>query len=105
MTPEMFGTGGIGLVLLAIIGYLLKQNHADRKQYQDHIAEVEQRTSAAIADAKKSSAEEIARLNTKVDALTTLYEAERSARWAAEDKAATYKRLYELGSPAQGGTT
>jgi len=105
MTPEMFGTGGIALALLAVIGYLLRQNHADRKQYQDHIAEVEKRTAEAIASAKAGNDAEIARLNSKVDALSTLYEGERRARWAAEDKAAEYKRLYELSGPAQGGTT
>lgn len=105
MDPTLLGTGGIALFAAAVIGYLLRQNHADRQQYQNHIAEVQKSTAAAIAEAKRSAAEEVARLSAKVDALSTLYEGERSARWAAEDKAANYKRLYELGNPAQGGTT
>lgn len=102
MTPEMFGTGGVALALLAIIGYLLRQNHADRKQYQDHIAAVQKSTADAIAEAKKSAAEETARLGAKVDALSTLYEQERSKRWTAEDDAARYRRLYEAAQPGGG---
>lgn len=97
-------TAGVAGVLVVVIGYLLRQNFADRRQYQNHIAEVETRTAAAIASAKAGNDAEIARLNTKVDALSTLYEGERRARWAAEDKAAEYKRLYELGPPKGGAT-
>lgn len=104
MTPEMFGTGGVALALLAIIGYLLRQNYADRRQYQNHIAEVQKSTAEAIAEAKKSAAEEIARLGAKVDALSILYEQERSKRWAAEDDAALYRRLHEAAQPG-GGTS
>jgi hypothetical protein len=101
--PQLLGTGGVAVVLVVVIGYLLRQNFADRRQYQVHIDEVEKRTAAAIASAKAAHDTEIARLNTKVDTLSTLYEGERHARWAAEDKAAEYKRLYELGSTAPGG--
>jgi chromosome segregation ATPase len=102
--PQLLGTGGVAVVLAVVIGYLLRQNFADRRQYQNHIAEVEKRTSAAIASAKASHAKEIAELTAKVDALTTLYEEARRATWAAEDEAAKYRRLYELGM-AQGGAT
>jgi len=98
------GTGGVGGVLLGVIIYLLRQNFADRRQYQTHIAEVETRTAAAIASAKASHASEIAELTAKVDALTTLYETARRDKWAAEDEAAKYRRLYELNIAAQGGT-
>lgn len=105
MDLQLLGTGGVAGVLVVVIIYLMRQNHADRKQYQDHIADVEKSTAAAIAAAKAGHDTEIARLNAKVDALGTLYEGERRARWAAEDKAAEYKRLYEQGSPAPGGTS
>lgn len=104
MDPQLLGTGGVAVVLAVVIGYLLRQNFADRRQYQNHIAEVETRTSAAISSAKASHAREIAELTAKVDNLTTLYEEARRAKWAAEDEAAKYRRLYELGV-AQGGPT
>lgn len=102
MTLEAIGGGSVVLALVAIIGYLLRQNYLDRKQYQDHIAEVQKSTAAAIAAAKKSSGEEIARLGAKVDALSTLYEQERSKRWQAEDDAAKYRRLHEAAQPGGG---
>lgn len=105
MDPQILGTAGVAGVLAIVIGYLLRQNFADRRQYQQHIAEVQKSTAEAIKSAKAANDAEIARLNAKVDALSTLYEDERHARWAAEDKAAEYKRLYELGGPVQGGTT
>lgn len=104
MDPQLLGTGGLGVTLLGVIIYLLRQNFADRRQYQNHIAEVQTSTAAAIASAKASHAKEIGDLTAKVDALTTLYEDTRRAKWAAEDEAAKYRRLYELGV-AQGGAT
>jgi outer membrane murein-binding lipoprotein Lpp len=100
----LLGTAGVAGVLAVVIGYLLRQNFADRRQYQNHIAEVQTSTAAAIASAKASHAKEIGDLTAKVDALTTLYEDTRRAKWAAEDEAAKYRRLYELGV-AQGGAT
>lgn len=105
MDPQLLGTAGVAGVLVVVIGYLLRQNYADRRQYQNHIAEVQTSTAAAIASAKAGHDAEITRLNAKVDALSTLYEGERHARWKAEDKAAEYKRLYEATAPAQGGAT
>lgn len=102
MTPEMFGTGGVALALLAVIGYLLRQNYADRRQYQTHIAEVEQRTADAIAKSEKRSEEEIAALRVEVRDLRGELEKERRARWAAEDDAAKYRRLHEAAQPGGG---
>jgi hypothetical protein len=100
--PQLLGTAGVAGVLVVVIGYLLRQNYADRRQYQNHIAEVQTSTAAAIASAKSSHAREIADLTAKVDALSALYEGERALRWAAEEAREKYRRLYEL---AQGGAT
>jgi len=102
VTPEMFGTGGVALALLAVIGYLLRQNYADRRQYQTHIAEVEKSTAAAIARSEARSEGEIAALRTEVSDLRGELEKERRARWAAEDDAAKYRRLHEATQPGGG---
>lgn len=104
MDPQLLGTAGVAGVLVVVIGYLLRQNFADRKQYQDHIAAVEKRTAEAIASSEATHAREISELTTKVDTLGTLYENERRARWAAEDDAAHYRRLHEAAQPG-GGTS
>lgn len=104
MTPEMFGTGGVGLALLAVILYLLRQNYADRKQYQDHIAEVEKRTADAIAEGKAESHAEISELRKEVRDLRAEVEQERRGRWKAEDEAAKYRRLHEASQPGGGAT-
>lgn len=104
MTPEMFGTGGVALALLAVIGYLLRQNYADRRQYQTHIAEVEKRTDAAIAKSEARSEAEIAGLRKEVHDLRDELETERRARHRAEDDAAKYRRLHEA-AQSGGGVT
>lgn len=101
MDPTLLGTGGVAVVLAAVIGYLLRQNFADRRQYQEHIAEVEKRTSEAIAKAEARSEGEIASLRIELRELRAELEQERRLRWAAEDDAAKYRRLHEA---AQGGT-
>jgi uncharacterized protein YlxW (UPF0749 family) len=103
--PTILGTGGVAVVLASVIAYLLRQNHLDRRQYQTHIAEVEKRTAEAIAKSAARSEAEIAGLRTEVHQLRTELEHERRLRWAAEDDAAKYRRLHELGAPPQGGTT
>lgn len=104
MDPQLLGTAGVAGVLVVVIGYLLRQNFADRRQYQNHIAEVEKATAAAIARAEARSEGEIAALRVEVRDLRAELEKERRARWAAEDDAARYRRLHEAAQPG-GGTT
>ena len=102
MDPQLLGTGGVAVALVVVIGYLLRQNYADRRQYQEHIATVEKSTAAAIAKAEARSEGEIAGLRREVGELRTELESERRLRWAAEDDAAKYRRLHEAAQP-QGG--
>lgn len=102
MDPQLLGTGGVAVALVVVIGYLLRQNFADRRQYQEHIATVETSTAAAIARAEARSEGEIAGLRQEVAGLRTELEQERRARWKAEDDAAHHRRLYEATQP-QGG--
>lgn len=108
---SLIPAGGVGTTLVVVIVYLMRQNYADRRQYQIHIDETEKRNASAIESVKASNAKEnasnakvIADLTAKVDVLTALYEESRLAKWAAEDEAAKYRRLYELGI-AQGGVS
>lgn len=103
MDLQLLGTGGVAGVLVVVIIYLMRQNHADRKQYQEHIASVEKSTAAAIAKAEARSDGEIAGLRREVGELRTELESERRLRWAAEDDAAKYRRLHEAAKPG-GGT-
>ena len=102
MDPQLLGTAGVAGVLVVVIGYLLRQTFAVRRQYQNHIAEVETRTAAAIAKAEQRSDGEIAALRTEVRDLRTELESERRLRWAAEDDAAKYRRLHEAAQPGGG---
>ena len=102
MDLQLLGTGGVAGVLVIVIIYLLRQNFADRRQYQTHIAEVEQRTSDAIAKSDAQHQGEITALRTEVGELRTELEKERRARWAAEDDAAKYRRLHEATQPGGG---
>lgn len=103
MDLQLLGTGGVAGVLVVVIIYLLRQNFADRRQYQTHIDEVEKRTAAALAKSEARSEGEIAALRTEVRELRTELEQERRMRWAAEDDAAKYRRLHEAAQPG-GGT-
>lgn len=102
MDPQLLGTGGVGVTLLAVVIYLLRQNYADRRQYQTHIAEVEQRTADAITKSEARAEAEIGTLRTEVRELRTELDKERRLRWAAEDDAAKYRRLHEAAQPGGG---
>ena len=81
-------TGGVAAVLVAVIFYLLRQNHADRAQYGDHITRAE----AAHAGQMDRVEAQLAELNEKLSATLADLEAERRLRWHAEDVAAKARR-------------
>lgn len=118
MDPSLISlipTGGVAGVLVVVIVYLLRQNHADRKQYRDDVARIEANHTAENealhrrhaeeikglheqhADKLDSMEGEIRGLRTQVkDALDELDKARR-VRWKAEDLIAGYRR--QLGLP------
>lgn len=95
-------TGGVATVLVIVIVYLLRQNHADRKQYRDDVASIEARHATEQQkreDAFKASNDEVQAelkaLRQQVKAALDELDLERKKRWAAEDLAAEERRLRE----------
>jgi uncharacterized membrane protein YhiD involved in acid resistance len=103
--PTILGllpTGGVATVLVIVIVYLLRQNHADRKQYRDDVAAIEARHAADKSkrdeEMKASNAavqQELSRLRSQVKEALAELDSERRKRWAAEDVAAEERRLRE----------
>jgi len=92
-------TGGVAAVLVAVIFYLLRQNHADRTQYRDHITRTEAEHAEEIkaiearhAEQMKRVEDELAKLTTKIEKTLADLDAERDKRWRAEDVAAQARR-------------
>lgn len=78
----LVGGGGV-LALLAWWGLrVMSQASGDRKD-----------AAALLADEREKHAAEVAALKAEYAELEEKYEAERHARWAAEDAAAKYRRL------------
>lgn len=108
-------TGGVATVLLAVIVYLLRQNHLDRAQYRADVAAVDARATAAAAaqearhvaemsaqEARHAAAiagfgHKIERLEESNAKVLAAYEGERERRWKAEDAAVHYRQLAEKG--------
>jgi hypothetical protein len=104
-------TGGVATVLVIVIVYLLRQNHADRRQYRDdvaaidarHVAEQEKRDRDHAAEqekrdrdhaaSNKAVQEEMSKLREQVKEALGELDTERRRRWAAEDVAAEERRL------------
>jgi TolA-binding protein len=84
----------------------LRRQHADemkeeREQHADDIREITARHDAQIQDLRS----QIGVLRAEVIDLREDVEAERKARWAAEDAAARYRRMIDGGGDAvEGGT-
>lgn len=94
MTPEAISgltVGGPAAALVLVILYLLRQNFADRRQYRDDVARLESRHNVAIAEFKN----EVAGLRQEIADVLASLEAERRAKWQAQDEAAHWRREAE----------
>lgn len=122
MDPSLISlipTGGVAGVLVVVIVYLLRQNHADRKQYRDDVARIEANHTAENEKLHTRHAEEIRGLHEQhaekldsmegeirglrkqvKDALGELDQARRD-RWHREDLIAGYRRQLGLPEPVE----
>lgn len=103
---SLLPTGGVASVLVVIIVYLLRQNNSDRRQYRDDVAAIEQRAAnradareqqyradlAEVKDALEAAKEAQEAATAQVKVVLDELESERRQRFAAEDKAAQYRR-------------
>jgi chromosome segregation ATPase len=87
------GAVGAGGALLGVVIYLLNANRVDRREYQEAIDRAEARADAA--EARLRAAE------SRMDGVQQALDEARTARRAAEDKAALAER--ELGRYQAGG--
>lgn len=90
---------GVGGALLAVIIYLLRQNHADRRQYRQEILDIQTahgtevtRLSQIHASQLEDVKSEIVKWKTAQEVTNALYEDERQKRREAEDDAAKWRR-------------
>jgi len=96
---SLIPTGSIAGVLVIVVIYLLRQNHADRTQYRADVARIEKRSVNDVQALHFQHASEMSEVKTELIALRVSNELvirelddERRKRWAAEDSAATYRR-------------
>jgi chromosome segregation ATPase len=98
----LVGGGTVFLLLLALIIRLLRQNTADREQYRQHVAQVQKEAADYAAERDEEHRQtlielkgEIASLRGELRDVRNELEAERTARWKAQDDAAGYRRELE----------
>ncbi len=96
---SLIPTGGVASVLVIVIVYLLRQNHADRTQYRADVAAGEARNVAEIKSLHDQHAADLKRVESELASLREVnervlaeLEQERRKRWHAEDSAAEYRR-------------
>lgn len=99
---SLIPTGGIASVLVIVIVYLLRQNHADRVQYRGDVAASEARHVREVKALEErhvhemqSVRDELVKLREDIGKSLTELEEERRKRWAAEDTATRYRRQLE----------
>jgi hypothetical protein len=107
--PVLVPSGGVLVVLVVLIIHLMRQQSGDRSDYQRQLISL-----------RRQHAEEIEKLTTRHDRQITdlrlqlgvsraevvecheTIEAERRARWSAEDSAAKYRRMMEQSGREEG---
>lgn len=99
MDLQLLGSGSVVVALVVTIGYLLRQNHVDRKQYQDHIAASEDRQEKAITAMEARYEKRLTEAADDNEELRDAYEGERRRRMDLEEQVARYRRLF--GEPPQ----
>jgi len=90
-----------------LIIHIMRQSRDDRKDYATAIAAVREQNAKELKDLTERHDQqiqdlrnEVASLRTEVGELRLKLEAERQARWQAEDAAARYRR--QIGDRADG---
>lgn len=107
MDPEALGilipSGSVVAVLATLIIHQMRQNNADRKQYREDVARVEQRAADDLAERDEAHRQvlqevrdEVKGVRSELAAVREELDAERKARWKAQDDAAGYKRELDL---------
>lgn len=94
------GQLGVATFALAIIGYFIRANHAERTQYAELRSKSEEQNDKDIAELRAY----IVELQAKERELIRKLDAERQKRWAAEDAAARYRRMAGVVDDDRGGT-
>ena len=116
------GAGFFGLLVFLVV-HLMRQASGDRGDYQQVLRGLREQHTAELKEEREQHTDEIRRLTVRHDAqiqdlrsqigvlraevidLREDVEAERKARWAAEDAAARYRRMIDGGGDAvEGGT-
>jgi biopolymer transport protein ExbB/TolQ len=98
----LVGPGSIFVLMLVLLVRNMRQNTVDREQYRQHIVQVQQDAADHAAEREEAHRqaiiefkEEVRQLRVELRASREEAEAERRARWAAEDTAAEYRRQLE----------
>lgn len=99
---SLLPTGGVATVLVVVIVYLLRVNTVDRKQYRDDVARIQEHAADEAAEREEQHRanlaevrEEMAAVRQELREVREELEAERKARWKAQDDAAGYRRELE----------
>ncbi|MQB02029.1 MAG: hypothetical protein GEU78_17505 [Actinobacteria bacterium] len=95
--PTLIPSASVLGLLLVLVVHTQRQAGADRNDYRSHILSQRESHSKEIAVLRAELGAEIAGLRAEVRELREQNDAERHARWAAEDAAAHWRRRAGVG--------